>query len=230
VNSKVGTNKKVKTTPSAVTVLNLQNFDKIVLDPTKHVLVEFYAPWCGHCKQLAPKYNELANLFAGEKDVVIAQLDATEAEDVANKYDVTGYPTLKYFPAGDSKTPVNYEEAREVLGMTQFLNKHAGTFRDATTGGLLKDAGRIRHLDNIIESSELGASLVEKLQQASEGIDHPSVKQYLSIASKIAEKGDNYINTEITRLSGMISNGNVGPEKKTGFYTKRNILEAFIRA
>ena len=37
-----------------------KNFDSIVNDPTQDVLIEFYAPWCGHCKSLAPKYEELA--------------------------------------------------------------------------------------------------------------------------------------------------------------------------
>ena len=36
-----------------------RNFDEIVNDPSKDVLIEFYAPWCGHCKALAPKFDEL---------------------------------------------------------------------------------------------------------------------------------------------------------------------------
>jgi len=67
VNEKVGTNKKVKKLPTAVTELTPDNFDSVALDKSKHVLVEFYAPWCGHCKQLAPKYEELAKIFSGEK-------------------------------------------------------------------------------------------------------------------------------------------------------------------
>lgn len=118
VNEKVGTNKKVKKAPSVVTDLTPDNFDSIALDKTKHVMVEFYAPWCGHCKQLAPKYEELAKIFAGEKDVVIAKVDAADYGDLANRYDVTGYPTLKFFPAGSSE-PENYEQGRKRDSPTQ---------------------------------------------------------------------------------------------------------------
>jgi len=74
INQKIGTSKKVKKAPTAVTVLSVDNFDSIALDNTKHVLVEFYAPWCGHCKQLAPTYESLAKIYAGEKNVVIANV------------------------------------------------------------------------------------------------------------------------------------------------------------
>lgn len=66
-----------------------ENFDEIVNDPTKDVLIEFYAPWCGHCKTLEPKFNELGEKFAGSKDIVIAKMDAT-ANGVPPSYDVTG--------------------------------------------------------------------------------------------------------------------------------------------
>lgn len=74
----------MKAAPSAVTTLTTENFDSLVLG-SKNALVEFYAPWCGHCKQLAPKYEELAKVFAGDKNVVIAKLDATEYGEIANK-------------------------------------------------------------------------------------------------------------------------------------------------
>ena len=72
-----------------VKVVVAKNFEQIVNDPTKDVLIEFYAPWCGHCKSLAPKYDELAAKLAKEKDIVIAKMDAT-ANDVPPQFQVQG--------------------------------------------------------------------------------------------------------------------------------------------
>lgn len=58
---------------------------RVVMMADKDVLVEFYAPWCGHCKALAPKYDELAEKFEGVSSVVISKIDATE-----NEVDVEG--------------------------------------------------------------------------------------------------------------------------------------------
>merc|ERR1712126_315494 len=54
-----------------------ETFNEIVKDPTKDVLIEFYAPWCGHCKKLAPIYDELGEKLKDNKDIVIAKMDAT---------------------------------------------------------------------------------------------------------------------------------------------------------
>ena len=70
-------------------VLVAKNFDEIVNDETKDVLIEFYAPWCGHCKNLAPVYDEVASALIDETDIVIAKMDAT-ANDVPAQYQVSG--------------------------------------------------------------------------------------------------------------------------------------------
>lgn len=57
-----------------------KTWDKIVRDETKDVLVEFYAPWCGHCKSLQPIYDELATKLEDNKNIVIAKIDATANE------------------------------------------------------------------------------------------------------------------------------------------------------
>lgn len=102
-----------------VKVLVGKNFEQIVYDETKDVLVEFYAPWCGHCKSLVPIYDELALKLANNKNIVIAKMDATanEHEDVS----VQGFPTIKFFPKNKKKTPLDFEGERTVDGFISYL-------------------------------------------------------------------------------------------------------------
>lgn len=101
-----------------------ENFDEIVNDPTKDVLIEFYAPWCGHCKSLEPKYTELGEKLAGVKDVVIAKMDAT-SNDSPSQYDVQGFPTIYWAPMGNKSNPKKYEGGREVSAFIEFIKREA---------------------------------------------------------------------------------------------------------
>ncbi|KAL4711988.1 hypothetical protein ACJJTC_003655 [Scirpophaga incertulas] len=90
-----------------VKVLVATNFDEVVFDTNKKVLVEFYAPWCGHCKQLAPIYDQLAEHFEKDDDVVIAKIDATVNELEHTK--ITSFPTLKLYTK-DNQSEFDEEE------------------------------------------------------------------------------------------------------------------------
>uniref|UniRef100_A0A8C1W7E8 Protein disulfide-isomerase A3 n=1 Tax=Cyprinus carpio TaxID=7962 RepID=A0A8C1W7E8_CYPCA len=91
-----------------VKVIVAENFDSIVNDESKDVLIEFYAPWCGHCKSLEPKYKELGEKLSGDPNIVIAKMDAT-ANDVPSQYEVRGFPTIYFSPAGQKQNPKKYE-------------------------------------------------------------------------------------------------------------------------
>jgi len=107
-----------------VTVLVGTTFEKIVMDESKDVLVEFYAPWCGHCKQLAPIYDELGEKFANVNSVVIAKMDATANEVDHPEVNVQGFPTILFFPAGE-KHAVSYDGSRDLDGFVDFLKDNA---------------------------------------------------------------------------------------------------------
>merc|ERR1712111_49041 len=105
-----------------VKVAVAKNFDELVTKSEKDVLVEFYAPWCGHCKKLTPIYDELGEKMAAE-DVEIVKMDAT-ANDVPPQFDVKGFPTLYWLPK-DSKKPVSYNGGRELDDFVKYIAEHA---------------------------------------------------------------------------------------------------------
>ncbi|XP_030384222.1 protein disulfide-isomerase A6 homolog [Scaptodrosophila lebanonensis] len=87
--------------------LTEDNFDKLVLNSDDIWLVEFFAPWCGHCKNLAPEWAKAAKDLKGK--VKLGALDATAHQSKAAEYNVRGYPTIKFFPAG-SKSASDAQE------------------------------------------------------------------------------------------------------------------------
>lgn len=120
--------------PGKVKVVVAKNFDEIVNDEDKDVLIEFYAPWCGHCKSLAPKYDELALKLKDEENIVIAKMDAT-ANDVPATYDVKGFPTLYFAPKGSKSSPKSYDGGREVDDFIKYLARES-------TDGIKVDDGK----------------------------------------------------------------------------------------
>lgn len=112
-------------TAGNVVVLKGKSFNDLVINNSKDVFVEFYAPWCGHCKQLAPTWDALGEEFAGNANIVIAKMDATANEIDVKGLEVKGFPTL-YFLKGDKKdAPVKYEGARELEPLITFVKENA---------------------------------------------------------------------------------------------------------
>merc|ERR1711907_163412 len=98
-------------TPSSVVDLTMENFVEVVTDSKKHVVVEFFAPWCGHCKEFAPVYEKIADHYGGSDSVVVAKLDSEAHAVFAKMYKVTTYPTIKIFPKKE-KTGTEYTGER----------------------------------------------------------------------------------------------------------------------
>lgn len=107
-----------------VAIVVAKNYNDIVLDDEKDVLIEFYAPWCGHCKALAPKYDELGAMYQNNefsKKVTIAKVDAT-ANDVPDE--IQGFPTIKLYPAHKKDAPVAYSGSRTIEDLANFIKEN----------------------------------------------------------------------------------------------------------
>lgn len=100
------------------------SWEDIVMDDTKDVLIEQYAPWCGHCKALEPTLTKLATALkdAGVTDIVIAKMDAT-ANDSPKEYKASGFPTMHFKPKGGKM--VSYDGGRNFKDFVDFFKKNA---------------------------------------------------------------------------------------------------------
>ncbi|KAI9595310.1 thioredoxin-like protein [Syncephalis fuscata] len=232
-NINLGVKSKVKKTPSHVVTLTAANFDEIVMDRTKNVLVEFYAPWCGHCKELAPTYEKVAADFIREENVVIGALDAVEHANVAKRYGISGYPTIKFFKAtrpGRSKLPMDYSGDRSEQAFVSFINEQSNTDR-RVGGGLGEHAGRIESLDALVKQfvatlKDDQSAIIEEATKLADTITSKAAGYYIKVMNKI-QKVPDYAAKELQRLTNVVHAGNIADDKIDFFTIRQNILRHF---
>ena len=86
------------------------------LDTHKPVFVMFYAPWCGHCKQIHPIFEKFGKAVDGV--VRVGAVNADEHREIASQYGIKGFPTIKYWRMGDKKSgPQDYQQARTLKAL-----------------------------------------------------------------------------------------------------------------
>eukprot|EP01112_Ceratiomyxa_fruticulosa_P016589 TRINITY_DN5039_c0_g1_i1.p1 TRINITY_DN5039_c0_g1~~TRINITY_DN5039_c0_g1_i1.p1 ORF type:complete len:425 (-),score=113.63 TRINITY_DN5039_c0_g1_i1:82-1356(-) len=117
---------------SDVIPLTQKNFAKQVFGSEHVWLVEFYAPWCGHCKQLAPEYDKAATNLKGI--VKVGAINCDEEKELCGNFGVQGFPTIKLFPSelkevpkkkgAFHKEPVDYQQARTAPALVSFATSH----------------------------------------------------------------------------------------------------------
>lgn len=105
-----------------VKVLTANSWDSVVVKG-KTYLLEFYAPWCGHCKSLAPVYEKVGKHFEGRNDVVIAKMDATANDVTDSRFSVKGFPTIYVLTAAGEVMP--YKGDRSEADLVRFVEEYA---------------------------------------------------------------------------------------------------------
>ncbi|CAE7675426.1 unnamed protein product [Symbiodinium microadriaticum] len=112
---------------SNVVVLTSANFEMETQASTGSTtgdwIVEFYAPWCGHCKRLQPVWEELATELKGIANV--GKVDVTGNRDLGNRFDIKGFPTIKFFRQGQT---YDYKGGRSLEAFVNFVK---GGYKDA---------------------------------------------------------------------------------------------------
>jgi len=219
--------KKKAQQPTSVKILTDDTFKKTIGD--KHVLVAFTAPWCGHCKNLAPVWEDLATTYANEEDVVIAKVDAEHegSKATAQAYGVTSYPTIKFFPKG-SKEAEDYDGGRSEENFVEFLNIKAKTHRVAG-GGLDDEAGIVEVLDDIVAKYVAGTPLADaaaEAKKAAAGLKDKFAPYYVRVFEKLS-KNEGYVAKELARLEGIVAKGGLVSTKLDELTSKVNILNKF---
>ncbi|XP_047333037.1 protein disulfide isomerase-like 1-4 [Impatiens glandulifera] len=145
-----------------VVVLKERNFSDFI-ENHRYVMVEFYAPWCGHCQSLAPEYAAAATELMGE-EVKLAKVDATEENDLAEEYEVQGFPTVYFFIDGEHMT---YTSQRTKEAIVTWIKKKIGpgvynltTIKDAERVLTSESKVVVGFLDSLVgpESEELAAA------------------------------------------------------------------------
>ena len=105
---------------SEVQHLTADTFEQVISENSS-VLVMFYAPWCGHCKAMKPDYMDAALVVKDAGDGILAAVDVTAETALAERYEVEGLPTLKYFAQGELQYEYGY--GRTLLDLVEFMKE-----------------------------------------------------------------------------------------------------------
>jgi len=128
------------TQEESVKVVVGKSFEDVVLGSGRNVLFKIYAPWCGHCKAMAPAFKELADKLEEDEEVIIAKMDGTENEIMDDRFDVRGYPAL-FFMNSEGKVE-SYNGGRTLDDMLKYIEEH----KTPVSEDILKSASSAKEL------------------------------------------------------------------------------------
>eukprot|EP01063_Lacrimia_lanifica_P037089 TRINITY_DN751_c0_g3_i2.p3 TRINITY_DN751_c0_g3~~TRINITY_DN751_c0_g3_i2.p3 ORF type:complete len:191 (+),score=88.83 TRINITY_DN751_c0_g3_i2:51-623(+) len=152
-------------------VLTKDTFDEQVFKSGKNALVKFYAPWCGHCKRMAPDYAKLGAEYEGSS-VLIGDVDATIESELGTRFQVQGYPTLKYFTQATGSEPQEYNSGRDLESMRNFVEENLAVKCNVET----EEGCSQKEVDYIAKMKGKGADAIAKEHTRLTGMTGKSMK------------------------------------------------------
>lgn len=195
---------KAKHFPSKnnVIILDDNNLDD-ALDKYKHILILFYAPWCGYCKKMFSDFEKAAAILKKEDKIYLAKMDATTELKSAERFSVQAFPTLIFFKKGVPKEYTGGRKKREII-----------TWLRKKTGAAARKKKTKKDLDKFINSAEV--SLVYF------GKDKKKLSDYKKVAKEVEDLPFVIVNSEKIAQEFNVQRDTVVLFKT--FDEKRNIL------
>lgn len=236
VNDKTGYTKKVAGEKElAFENLTPVTFKAASSSSDKHAFVGFFAPWCGHCKALKPTWDQLAQVYADDANVVIGAVDCDEHQDLCSAQGVEGYPTLKYYESGED---VKYEQGRELKDLTAYVNEKTG-LDYSVDGGVVENAGVIheisQHVQQFIDAKTDGerTKVVNTCTEKVDDLEPRAISHFMyyrKLFAKIADKGVDYIHKEKSRIEKVLdTSDSLKNVQRRSFMRRLNVLNVFAQ-
>jgi len=170
----------VLATSAAAVHLTPDNWDEMT--DGKTVFLKMYAPWCGHCKKMAPDWDKLTKDFEGKSDAIVAEIDCTaEGKPLCDANGVQGFPTIKY---GDPAGLEDYQGGRTYDDMKKFCDENLKPMCSPKNIDLCDDEKKTQ----IEELQALDEEDLEKKIKESESEMETAEKDFKELVEKLQKK------------------------------------------
>jgi len=222
VNREAGLGARLKQAPSKVAALDGPGLARRLAAGRGHTLVQFFAPWCGHCRKFAPEYERVGAAFAREAAVDVVKVNADGDPALKREYNVTGYPTVVLVHGG---ARVRYEGERSAEALLAFVNDRAGASR-TLEGGEDEADGRVGWLDRrVLDYLALPAEGGARAAAAALEAEAATVAFYARLVSGHASEGPAFLLREREGLEAELA-GLAGEEARA-VRRRLNVLRLF---
>jgi protein disulfide-isomerase A6 len=155
--------------------LTTENFAEVTSG--KNHFIKFYAPWCGHCKRLAPDWEKLTQEFDGQSGLVIGEVDCTENQEICSEHGVSGYPTLKYW--NDDSDGERYNGERSFDALKTFVEESLASPCSVTDPSSCNEKERKYITKFQAKSSEDVAAQITRLEGMVDSSMKPELKAWI---------------------------------------------------